>query len=1242
MKRSRDDGFVGSQHKRPAVSPPPPVEPSLPMAAQISTASSMPKLTTTDALTYLKSVKEIFQDKKDKYDEFLDVMKDFKAQRLDTYGVIAKVKELFKGNRDLILGFNAFLPKGYEITLPPEDEFLKKKPVEFDEAINFVNKIKARFQGHDHIYKSFLEILNMYRRDNKSISEVYQEVEVLFREHHDLLVEFTHFLPDGSDTTFVEFQPASRNTARLGNDRSSPMTSARPMHVEKKLAVPYANHHNSDKLNHVEKVTEKREVADRYEKEHADNADHKRKFANQDESGADRFQRGTPDPESAFLEKVKERIKDRENLEKIYDCIRSYKSKFFSASQFRNLLAGLFGTHQDLFAACEDFITYIEKIGSSRSNKHVTRSSKLEVDGIEHDRANRDRHRDSENGERYRHDKGLNFNGRDSVAQKMSPYASREKFPMKPIQELDLTNCESCTPSYRLLPENYPIPQASCRTEIGAQVLNDRWVSVTSGSEDYSFKHMRKNQYEESLFRCEDDRFELDMLLEAVKSTAKRIEELSITMTSHADGAEGSFCLEDHLTALHQRVIERLYGDHGLDMLDIVKKNAPGSLPVLLFRLKQKQQQWESCRAQFNKVWSEIYAKNYHKSLDHRSFYFKQQDERNLSAKALLAEIKEISEKNQNEDEIALSISAGYRQPIRPHMEFEYPDPDIHKDLYQIMKYSCGKLCTPEEHGKFMKIWTNFLHPFFGISSHPSNAEDKNGPSEANNCVAESLESKENGSPADKGARKKSPDTAENGDLAAKNNDVGVNDDFTPGAENIDTSQNVPNPTDTVTMSAGEKSASDENASAARKGSNSDCGLKAITTQESQPEASKSAVKNLEDPKSAEDNNTVMKEEMCIAVEETDANAADDGDESANSFSGAENGSVNGDVSASESVNEEECEPDEDDENDKMAESEGEADGLLSAKPISLKFSTLSNGSDKNYRVFYGNKSFYSLFRLHQILYERMRSAKLHSLSPENKWKFLNNANLDEPYERFKVALNKLLQGAFDNTRFEDECRAIVGAQSYVLFTLDKLIRKLVEQLNKIADGDMENKLVQLYAYENSRNPKTSSDAVYYKNARLHLPEDDLYRIECSDVPIHVTVQLMRNEPDKLEPISVCMDHDVAAYLNGEPPVPARTKKPGVFLKRNRDKFSTGDENSDACEALEGLIIRNGVEMKVNTNTKKVAYVLDTEDFLYRGRTKACDGDARRKKQKRTFSDELLKLLESLAKTRFAVVREAQ
>lgn len=45
------------------------------------TARSAQTLKTTDALSYLKVVKEKFQDKGDMYTEFLDVMKEFKGQR---------------------------------------------------------------------------------------------------------------------------------------------------------------------------------------------------------------------------------------------------------------------------------------------------------------------------------------------------------------------------------------------------------------------------------------------------------------------------------------------------------------------------------------------------------------------------------------------------------------------------------------------------------------------------------------------------------------------------------------------------------------------------------------------------------------------------------------------------------------------------------------------------------------------------------------------------------------------------------------------------------------------------------------------------------------------------------------------------------------------------------------------------------------------------------------------------------
>lgn len=57
--------------------------------------------------------------------------------------MIARVKELFKGHNHLIYGFNTFLPKEFEITLIEEDEAPSKTTVEFEEAINFVNKIKV-------------------------------------------------------------------------------------------------------------------------------------------------------------------------------------------------------------------------------------------------------------------------------------------------------------------------------------------------------------------------------------------------------------------------------------------------------------------------------------------------------------------------------------------------------------------------------------------------------------------------------------------------------------------------------------------------------------------------------------------------------------------------------------------------------------------------------------------------------------------------------------------------------------------------------------------------------------------------------------------------------------------------------------------------------------------------------------------------------------------------------------------
>eukprot|EP00961_Rhodomonas_salina_P147702 1988113-Rhodomonas_salina.2 len=113
------------------------------------------KLHENDALGYLNEVRRRFGDDPTVYNRFLDIMKGFKAQQISTKAVIEKVSTLFAGHKDLILGFNAFLPQDYRIQDTPE----KPPEQQFDSAYNYVARIKQRFINQPEVYKQFLIIL---------------------------------------------------------------------------------------------------------------------------------------------------------------------------------------------------------------------------------------------------------------------------------------------------------------------------------------------------------------------------------------------------------------------------------------------------------------------------------------------------------------------------------------------------------------------------------------------------------------------------------------------------------------------------------------------------------------------------------------------------------------------------------------------------------------------------------------------------------------------------------------------------------------------------------------------------------------------------------------------------------------------------------------------------------------------------------------------------------------------------
>ncbi|WZZ67734.1 hypothetical protein YC2023_079104 [Brassica napus] len=107
-------------------------------------------------LAYIKTVKDKFKDTRQKFDEFLEVIADFRAEKYSFLFLVS-------------------IHSCHKITIGV-DQTPPKEPVTFEEAVIFVRNVKARFQDNDRPYRSFLDSLNMYRNNNRSRTEVLEEI----------------------------------------------------------------------------------------------------------------------------------------------------------------------------------------------------------------------------------------------------------------------------------------------------------------------------------------------------------------------------------------------------------------------------------------------------------------------------------------------------------------------------------------------------------------------------------------------------------------------------------------------------------------------------------------------------------------------------------------------------------------------------------------------------------------------------------------------------------------------------------------------------------------------------------------------------------------------------------------------------------------------------------------------------------------------------------------------------------
>ena len=98
----------------------------------------------------------------------------------------------------------------------------------------------------------------------------------------------------------------------------------------------------------------------------------------------------------------------------------------------------------------------------------------------------------------------------------------------------------------------------------------------------------RKTQFEEHIYRCEDERFELDVVIENNLSCIRSLEGVHKKLQRMSAEEAAKFkldnCLGGTSEVICKKAIQRIYGDKATDIIDGLKKNPVVAVPLVLRR----------------------------------------------------------------------------------------------------------------------------------------------------------------------------------------------------------------------------------------------------------------------------------------------------------------------------------------------------------------------------------------------------------------------------------------------------------------------------------------------------------------------------------------------------------------------------------------------------------------------------------------------------------------------------------
>ncbi|ORX55361.1 hypothetical protein BCR36DRAFT_581393 [Piromyces finnis] len=1234
-------------------------------------------LNVKDALVYLDQVKEQFNNSPQVYNQFLDIMKEFKSENLSTPGVIERVSTLFKDHPNLIIGFNTFLPPGYRIEPPangqetvkvitpnnqmnmqpnhmmmnmnpqqsmqnnnqqPQNQIQfynnnnndnnqqnfnsndqnmkmmpstgnsfnnsnnmnlnkqksplnsqrrslpnimpmnnnmqqpmpynnnmmnnsninnnnnnnnrdmpysnrKRAPVEFNHAINFVNKIKTRFINEPGKYKQFLEILQIYQKEQKPIQEVYSQVQVLFQNELDLLEEFKNFLPDSTQASIIT------NNNNIINKQMRPIQ-----------AKMQSNPSNRNIIQNNENINNNMQINNNYQQSHQQiyqnsiNMHPSQKPMYQMDNNIPNNQNMQQNMNMPIQNQIQPQPNDIQNHNKRQGPYQINQIKPHKRALQPSNNNNINNNNNMQFSNKNQNMQY-----SSHPPNKKYKISKDEKQNSSEDMVFFNKARQVI-GNKADYDKFLQVLNQFSqeiinsktLVEKVGPYLGRspelfkwfksfikynDEETISNIPAVKSINDENNTyefvgKSYYKAPEKLSSLKCSGRDELCNSVLNDKYTSRSISINGKTPNFIPINIFDEVLYNCEEERYKFDYNLSICRHAIEIFELMGIKLSNLPNEEKERFkffnSINETSRIICRKAIKKLYTkEYENDIVNAVNENPNVAIPLLLKRLRQKEDEWSHFQREWNKLWCQINKNNINRALDHLASSYKINEKLNLNNQIFINQIEKLYKEGlvHHHTEDFTMDEESYDDNKKYHYSLKFLDSNVLQDLHILIRqYLKAENINNEDYNKVENFFEKFLSEFFSETFDISAEEDieidrmlrkELNPSE----VAAMGINESNGKSVIKAFHK-----------------IGEND---KNEANTTFTQNVEPTNNSVSVS--------------------------ITTRETENGGITTTYYH-------------TNKNLALNIEVESSQSEMDIDNS--SFIGSKNEDI---VNAKKKRNERNMDVE---------------DWRRRARIGHIQH------QNESY-IFYADSHFYCFFRLLHVLYRRLMHVKEISLL-----KIKNPSSIKKYPDIYKDKLQlimKLIDKKCTQLKFEEESKKLLGNEAYKLFTINKIIAKTVEEIDFILKSDKTEELLNIsrkyHQLAKDGDPKTINEEYfkYLLEVNNLLNASQIYKMEYNTSKKMLKIKLIKaNDIVNMKNISIQL-HKWKDFIksfcllqvdNNEILKSKKIRTP--YMKRN---LKSNLEYVNKQQFPEYSIYKSGLKFLICPKNYQIKYVMNSEDY---------------------------------------------